>query len=202
MTPPYNLQVKWGNQRKLPYDGWVEIEVSFVEDKEKAVTVPFLVTSETLEFPILGTNAIEHLSSSFNPDELNRILKNCLPHQSPHSINPLIHLLHSQNDAPMSSVTSPKKVTVVPAGTVCHIKCSIERHTLDSRIPVAFEPEEAEMWDDVLPLQATVMMKKGNQNYIKVPVFNNSNHDAVLPSKTILGQYIRFNPLPLWRQLR
>ena len=47
-----NFQVRWGNQRKLPYDGWVEVEVSFNNESQSSVTVPFLVTSENLEYPI------------------------------------------------------------------------------------------------------------------------------------------------------
>ena len=36
-----NFQVIWGNQRKLPYDGWVEMEVSFYNESQNSVAVPF-----------------------------------------------------------------------------------------------------------------------------------------------------------------
>ena len=60
-----NFQVRWGNERKLPYDGWVEVEVSLKKESPNSVTVPFLVTSENLEYAILETNVIEHLSAPY-----------------------------------------------------------------------------------------------------------------------------------------
>ena len=45
-----SFQVKWGDQRKLSYDEWVEVEVSLNNESQNFVTVPFLVTSENLEY--------------------------------------------------------------------------------------------------------------------------------------------------------
>ena len=44
-------------------------EVSLNNESQNSVTVPFFVTSENLEYPILGTNAIEHLSAPYKTDE-------------------------------------------------------------------------------------------------------------------------------------
>ena len=30
---------------------------------------------------------------------------------------------------------------------------------IDLRIPITFEPDEAEIWEDIVPLQSVVMMK-------------------------------------------
>ena len=57
------LQVRWGNQEILPYEGYVEREVSLDNDAAASkIPVPFLITPERLLYPILGTNAIEHIS--------------------------------------------------------------------------------------------------------------------------------------------
>ena len=41
----------------------MEVEVSLNNESQNSVIVPFLVTSENLEYPILGTNVTEHLSA-------------------------------------------------------------------------------------------------------------------------------------------
>ena len=100
-----NFQVRWDNQRKLPYDGWVKVE-PLNNESQNSVTVPFLVTSENLENPIPGTNAIEHLSAAYNTDELQHILPRCLPNYLSEALDPLVHLLQSQKESSISSVKS------------------------------------------------------------------------------------------------
>ena len=108
----------WGNQRKLPYDGWVKVEVFLNNKSQNSVTVHFLVTSENLEYPILGTNAIEHLSAPYNRDELQHILPRCLPNHSSEVLDPLVHLLQSEKESSISLVKSPKQRIIVPGGTI------------------------------------------------------------------------------------
>ena len=45
-------------------DGW-KWEVSLNNESQSFVAVPFLVTSENLEYPNLGKNAIAHLSTPY-----------------------------------------------------------------------------------------------------------------------------------------
>ena len=113
-----NFQEIWGNQRKLPYDGWVKVEVFLNNKSQNSVTVHFLVTSENLEYPIFGTNAIEHLSAPYNRDELQHILPRCLPNHSSEVLDPLVHLLQSEKESSISLVKSPKQRIIVPGGTI------------------------------------------------------------------------------------
>ena len=94
-----SFQVRWGNQRKLLYDGWMEVEVFLNNESQNSVTVPFLVTSENLKYPILGTNAIEHLSAPYKTDELQHILPRCLPNHSSEVLDPLVHFILMQKAA-------------------------------------------------------------------------------------------------------
>ena len=65
-TDTDKLQVRWGNQEILPYEGRVELEVSLDNDTQaNEILVPFLTTSERLHYPILGTNAFEHISQNY-----------------------------------------------------------------------------------------------------------------------------------------
>jgi len=54
-----NLNLTAVNGTKVPYIGWGEVSAVITEE----LLVPFLVTSEKLDCPILGDNAIEELVS-------------------------------------------------------------------------------------------------------------------------------------------
>ena len=53
------------NGSVIPYIGWVEVRVKLIppssHSNQGELTIPFLVTSETLDCPILGYNVIEEL---------------------------------------------------------------------------------------------------------------------------------------------
>ena len=52
------------------------------------------------------------------------------------------------------------------------------------KIQATFEPDDAEIWEDIVPLQSAIMMKKGIQTHIQVPVLNNSHFDFVFNQKS------------------
>jgi hypothetical protein len=54
------LDLTAANGTRIAYSGWTEIEVRFISSKEKdpSVMVPFLVTNDSLEYPILGYNVL------------------------------------------------------------------------------------------------------------------------------------------------
>ena len=62
------LDLTAANGTRITYSGWTEIEVRLISSKEKdpSVMVPFLVTNDSLEYPILGYNVIEELIKQMN----------------------------------------------------------------------------------------------------------------------------------------
>ena len=60
-----NLNLTAVNGTKVPYIGWVEVRVKLTppssDSGQEELLVPFLVTSEKLDCPILGYNVIEEL---------------------------------------------------------------------------------------------------------------------------------------------
>ena len=91
------LQVRWGNQEILPYEGYVELEVSLDNDTPaNEILVPFLITPERLHYPILGTNAIEHISQNYQSNELTDVLNECLPDKPKNVIESLVNFTHAE----------------------------------------------------------------------------------------------------------
>ena len=65
-----SLQVQWGDEENISFIGWVDMSVNIEQDKKLAeVSVPFLVTTQKLNYIILGFNAIKHLVQSRNDTE-------------------------------------------------------------------------------------------------------------------------------------
>ena len=62
-----NLNLTVLNRTKVPYTGWVEVRMKLTppssDSNQEELLVPFLVTTEKLECPILGYNVIEELVS-------------------------------------------------------------------------------------------------------------------------------------------
>jgi hypothetical protein len=53
------LNLTAANGTPIAYKGWVEARFRLNREDEKEITVPFLVTPEQLEQPIIGYNVIE-----------------------------------------------------------------------------------------------------------------------------------------------
>ena len=68
-----NLNLVTANGTALPYNGWVELNFSLVafpkkHDEKDTVLVPFLVTPENIDTPIVGFNVIEELCRNATAD--------------------------------------------------------------------------------------------------------------------------------------
>ena len=178
------LQVRWGNQEILPYEGYVELEVSLDNDTPASkILVPFLITPERLFYPILGTNAIEHISQNYQSNELADVLNKCLPDRSKNIVESLVNFIHAEKPQELSSVKTPKHHVTVPAGEQVSVKCNMDRVVFEEKIPIAFEPEPFEN-EDLISISSICLTRRGIQNYITVPVLNRINHDIILPPNT------------------
>ena len=116
MSDADKLQVRWGNQEILPYEGYVELEVSLDNDTPAyEIFVPFLITPERLHYPVLGTNAIKHISQNYQSNELADVLKECLPDKSK-NVESLVNFIHADKPQELSNVKTPKHHVTIPAG--------------------------------------------------------------------------------------
>ena len=187
MSDADKLRVRWGNQEILPYEGYAELEVSLDEDTPaNEILVPFLITPERLHYPILGTNAIEHISQNFQSHELADGLNKCLPDKSKNVTESLVNFIHAEKPQELSNVKTPKHHVTIPAGKQVSVKCNIDQVVFEEKTPVAFEPEPFEN-EDLIPIPSICLTRRGIQNYITVPVLNRSNHDIILPQNTLIG---------------
>ena len=122
------LYLRWGNQEILPYEGYIEMEVSLDNDTPaNEILVPFLITSERLHDPVFGTNAIEHISQNYQPNELADVLNECPPDKPNNVIESLVNFLHAEKPQELSHVKTPKHQVTIPAGEQDSVKCNMDQ---------------------------------------------------------------------------
>eukprot|EP00794_Sanderia_malayensis_P020672 gene20672-22710_t len=185
------------NGTSIPYEGWVELELQLVSDSNlKHILVPFLVTKETLELPIIGFNAIfeltkdttgvfstdrvmvNHLKTSVpvlknsnkNCFEFMRIMKDCVEHDK------------------VCPVKTLKRSIVIPSKSVLSVKCRANSGFVAYSTPSIFEPEINGTIPDGLQLTGTlIMLKKGTKQMMEIDVENVTGHDIRVQARTVVG---------------
>ena len=100
------------------------------------ILVPFLTTPERLHYPILSTNAIEHISQNYQANELADVLNECLPDKSKNVIESLVNFIHAEKPQELSNVKTPKHHVTIPAGEQVSVKFNMDRVVFQEKIPV------------------------------------------------------------------
>ena len=188
------LNLTAANGTKIAYSGWVEIEVRLTSSSkdESSVMVPFLITNENLEYPILGYNVIEELVQPVNllDDQSTHI---AAVQASFHDLDEivlfdLIELIQGTKADRLCTIKSSKRDVVIPAKRTVQVHCRANTGPVEEAMPVLFEPHELTPWPQGLAIHETVTaVKRGSTSEIKIDVINKTNHDIVLRKHTILG---------------
>ena len=181
------LKLDEGNQNKLPFIGWVELKVYLTSSTNPDVIVPFLVTPDTLDHPILGTNAITLLTEKLPHHVLSSAFKQALPNKSHTVITQLVNLIQAEREPSVSLVKTTKQKITIPANNKVSVKCRIERNYLDQSIPVAFEPISSDTHQDLHVMPSVLRLPKGTSSSIKISIINRSSHDVKIRPQTLLG---------------
>ena len=56
------LDLKAANGTEMPYEGWIEVSFKLMTSDDKhGMSVPFLISTEAMDHPIIGYNVIEEI---------------------------------------------------------------------------------------------------------------------------------------------
>jgi len=145
-----SISLQAANRTDIPCCGWAEIGVRLSNENEAEIRVPFLVTKEDIEQPIIGFNVIElmvkNTEGEVHGDKLlGRMMKSF--HQSRDSdIQALISIIRATNSDELCLVKSTKKSHIVPAGQTVRLPCRANTGPIYRKTPVIFEPDEFATW--------------------------------------------------------
>ena len=154
------LTLTAANGSKIPYVGWVELKLQ-VQNSANEVSVPFLVTRENLELPLVGFNVTEHMINSGTLQE-NDILTRFVGINT-HNAVTLLDLVKEINHGELCLVKTPKKDTVIPRGQVAKICCRVNTGPLSQLTQVLFEADENGHWPGGLQVSDNLLTIKAGK---------------------------------------
>ena len=130
------------------------VEVFFklvTSDDKHGMSVPFLVSKDTLDHPIVGYNVIEEIVKnpvSGSPNNHEETLVNALstsfPNAKQENVKALIGLIRTNISSELCRVKVTKKDVVVPKTKV--VSCFVNTGPTESRLTVLFEPDIESPW--------------------------------------------------------
>ncbi|KAL9983137.1 hypothetical protein ACROYT_G005269 [Oculina patagonica] len=144
-----SISLQAANGTDIPYCGWVEIVVRLTNENEAEITVPFLVTKENIEQPIIGFNVIELMVKNTGANDGDKLLGRMTESfrlSKGGDMQALISLIRTTNSDDFCVVKSTKKAHVLPAGQTVHLPCRANTGPIHSKTPVIFEPDELATW--------------------------------------------------------
>ena len=142
-----------------------------------------------MDLPLIGYNVIEEQLRSKNNDTNLSTLIECFPTTKPSNVEALVNFIQSTSGQDLCSVKTSKRNVVIPKGKCLKIPCRVNHGPVDQTISVLFEPEETSPWPSGLTFNETLLsVKPGKSNQIHVEAINTTNHDIVLPNRTLIGR--------------
>ena len=191
------LEVNAANGTSIPYTGWAELEFKLppAGGRETKILVPFLITSEELNYPIVGYNVIKEIVSSdcvpgVPPyQENNASIKASLVNCSDSSVDNLVELIQEDTPDCLGVVKTIKRDLLIPANSERSVPCRVKTGYIDRTLPVLFEPDESTKLSTGLDLHETLTsVKKGAKAVVQITVHNTTSRDILLRNRTVLGR--------------
>ena len=100
------LNVTAANGTPIPYKGWAELRFTLSKYNEPII-VPFLVSQESIDLPLVGFNAIEECMKI---DRCEPDLSNAFPSVPSENISALIDLIKTNNETEFCFLKTGKRI--------------------------------------------------------------------------------------------
>ena len=183
------LNLTAANGSDIPYKGWVELKFKLLSSSNE-LTVPFLVTEEALDVPLIGFNVIEEIIKSRDSDnDLNRSVTSSFTGLNNHDASTFVNFIQNASQEELCSVKTTKRDVIIPKRQTIKVACTVNTGPVDRSAPVLFEPDETNPWPTGLDVAETLLtVRKGKSSRVDIDIINNTNHDITLRGRTVLGR--------------
>ena len=184
-----NLNLTAANGSPILYQGWVELEFR-LSSPESKLSVPFLVTNDCIDTPIVGYNVIEELFRA-EGNETTRRTDVAVAFKSlrKKDTETFVNLVQDKSSNELCALKTSKRDVIIQKGQILKISCRANTGPLTNSIPVLFEPDELESLPHGLEVpEALLTLTKGKTSRVDIEVHNTSNHDITLKGRTVMGR--------------
>lgn len=188
------LYVVAANGSNIPFAGWIDVylEILSVSQGQMAIQVPFLVSYNCLDNPLLGVNVIAELirenCEMTGTVNLRVLLSEALNinANTAKTIVSAVQVEMAEERLLCCTAKVGKRGLMIPARKMVEVKCRVREWPAGGAM--SFEPVlESQMPDELELFSAVIEVPAGVSKCVKIPVQNLSQHDVYLPPKTILG---------------
>ena len=186
------LNLTAANGTTIPYKGWVDLTFR-LSSPESELSVPFLVTEEILETPLVGYNVIEEILQEKNGNEsLQRQVadvNSAFTDLNLQDSKVLVNFIQEIKEVELCTVKTTKGNVTIPKGEAMKIPCRVNTGPVEKRIPVLFESEATAPWPSGLEVaESLVIVERGKSSKVTIEVVNTTSHDITVKSRATLGR--------------
>uniref|UniRef100_A0A8C6Q036 Gypsy retrotransposon integrase-like protein 1 n=2 Tax=Nothobranchius furzeri TaxID=105023 RepID=A0A8C6Q036_NOTFU len=182
------------NKTPIPFNGWVEVKFKLpsASHTHLELLVPVLIAEEdgVGEEPIIGLNVIEHLLNiGVDPPPLITEAVSAAFSIECKKAEVLLKVMGNANALQNTGTVKASRENIIPAGQTKMVKCGARAGPLADQQGVLFEPLlPSQLPEGLRVKEGIVCLQQGPWSRLKIPVNNDTAHDIVLPSKSIIGQ--------------
>ena len=184
-----SFRVQWGNTADIPSTGWVDMIVTIRKENNcGSEHVPFLVTTEKLQQPILGFNAIKVImDAQKNTQALVKMFSMLFKSSNTDKVKQCVHLIQEPFNDKQALVKVRGKNVIIPAGGIVQVPCKADVGFVKVKRAMLFQPGEINVPEGLQYAETVVMLKSSTNNCFKIPVVNDYSKDVILHKNTQLG---------------
>ncbi len=179
------LSVSAANNTKVPIEGVILLDISI--GGSAPFEVPFLVTKEKLDNPILGYNVIKHLV--LNHQNAVPFIMNLIPSLSLVQAQVVVSAMQTAAEEPeFLSEVKLSEPLVVPARYLVRARGKTRVALGAEERDALFSPAAEFLGEnDLVVYEAAETLKRGKSHFINVAIHNPSDAEIYLKKGTILG---------------
>lgn len=190
LDSPEDLTLTAANGTEMPYLGWIETTFRLISetDQMKELIIPVLVMKGChLSHPIIGFNVIEHIMAQTEKPQQYSTVRKAFPSLKRNKVRAFIQAVGAEQIDEYAVKTKKERVAV-PKHTSIQIECRVVAQPFKEDMTMLFQPDLNPQWPDGLEFVDTlVRVRKGVFPVITIDVSNPTDHDIVLPGRTVTG---------------
>lgn len=190
-----SLQLEADNRTEMPYVGWLEIPFQLTASDHERLIPVLVLKGKQQQCPIIGFNVIEHIvlhsqgeqRERRDKEELVRAVKMAFPYLRKNKAKTSINAVSLGQTREYKVRTVNKRISV-PKCSFLEVECRIQPPPFKENTNLIFEPHDVTQWPEGLEFCDTVVsVKAGMAPKIIISVQNSTNHEIILPGRTVIG---------------
>lgn len=195
IDPHDPLQLEAANGTAMPYVGWLEVLFQLTASDDEWLIPVLVLKGQQQQCPIIGFNVIEHIVLHSQGDEVEprdkeelvKAVKMTFPHLKKNKAKIFINAVSLEQTCEHKVRTAKERISV-PKRSSIQIECRVQALPFKENTTLIFQPNENPQWPEGLEFCDTLVSVKAEMApKIIVSVQNPTNHEIILPGRTVIG---------------